>query len=420
MFKIPVATSRAVRASDAAYDFVMGTEGGYDAEGNPKPKNRAFQDPGDPVTIGFGHTGPIRIKGEYRKPMIGEVISTEYARTLFVEDAQMAEDRIDKYFSGINLTQGQRDALFSFCFNIAEKWLKPENNTWLRHFLNGTLTFEILAEYLPQYVNPRTVFEQGLYRRRLWELCVFLGLDPVASRLEAWKAELWRDKNKEIKHRTDPLFVVLSAEAETKKIAPSATVSPPPERAPEPEAHAPVDDGSGVAAEAPAPVARGYEETEPVVEKSTEEPAQSVPEKKATEVAEPAPKPAPAPRARKHVPYPKPPKVDPTETQMTKPEFWSMNMLLSGRLLLALGLIPATMTDLVTDPNFIAMIAGVGVIYGAMISKWRASRKADKRREEKRKAEIKDALDALRAQMDAGLIEFDDYETEVRDLMGAE
>lgn len=406
MFKIPVATSRASRASEAAYEFVMGTEGGWDDDGNPKPRKRAFQDPGDPVTIGFGHTGMIRIKGEFRKPQIGDVISTEYARTLFIEDAQMAEDRIDKYFPGMNLTQGQRDALFSFCFNIAEKWLRPENNTWLRHFRNGTLTFEILAEYLPQYVNPRTIFEQGLFRRRLWELCVFLGLDPIVSRVEAWKAELWRDKNQEMKHRTDPLFIVLSAEAETKKLAPSAPVSPPPKHPPELEAPAPVDEGSGTAVEAP-------------VEKSTEKPAESVPEEKASGVAKPAPKPAPAPAPRKHVPYPKPPKVDPNETVMTKPEFWSMNMLLSGRLLLALGVIPATMTDLVTDPNFIAMLAGVIVIYGAMISKFRSTRKADKVRDERRKAEIKDALDALRAQVDAGLIGFDDYEAEVRELMGA-
>lgn len=420
MFKIPVAATRASRASDAAYEFVMGTEGGYDADGNPKPRNRAFQDQGDPVTIGFGHTGKIRIKGEYRKPMIGEVISTEYARALFIEDAQMAEDRIDTYFPDLLLTQGQRDALFSFCFNIALKWLKPENNTWLRHFRNGTLTFEILAEYLPKYVNPRTQFEQGLFRRRLWELCVFLGLDPVASRIEAWKAELWRDKNQEMKHRTEPLYVVLSAEAETKKLTPSETASPPSSNAPELEAPAPVVDGSGGAAEAPEEIPAGYEETEPPVEKTKEKPVESVPEKKATEVAKPAPKPAPVPRVRKHVPYPKPPKVDPNETQMTKPEFWSMNMLLSGRLLLMLGVIPATMTDLVTDPNFIAMLAGVGVIYGAMISKWRATRKADKRREDKRKAEIKGAFDALRAQVDAGLIEFDDYEAEVRDLMGVE
>jgi Flp pilus assembly protein TadB len=78
------------------------------------------------------------------------------------------------------------------------------------------------------------------------------------------------------------------------------------------------------------------------------------------------------------------------------------------------------MTDLVTDPNFIAMLAGVIVIYGAMVSKWRSTRNADKAREKRRKAEIKDALDALRAQVDAGLIEFDDYEAEVRELMGAD
>lgn len=419
MFEVAVASERAVRGSDACYDFIMGIEGEFGADGKPVPIRRAYQHAGDPVTIGFGHTGLITIKGETRKPAIGDVISTEYARTLFLEDIQMAEERVDKYFmfdsnnNVIKLTQGQRDALVSFCFNIAEKWLWPTNNTWLRHFLAGTLTFEILSEYLTKYVNPKTQFEQGLFRRRLWELCVFFGLDPIVSRLEAWKAELYRDKNKVIKHKTDPLYVVLSADARTREMVSAET--PPSPNVPEvSETPAPVDTEPAKAAGAPE-TPPGYEEPALPEVAETKEPEPVVVEEA------PAPKPVvvepPKPK-KKYIPYTKPPKVEPNETQLTKPEFWSLNSLIFGRLLLGLGLVPAAMSDMMLDPNFQAALGGVVVIYIGMWRRHAESKKAQKKRDDKRRAETQAALDALKSQVDEGFIDFADYEAEVRDLMG--
>lgn len=407
MFKIETAATRATRASDDCYTAIKGMEGKFDADMNPVPSLKAYQRKGDPVTIGFGHTGKILVNGELRMPRMGDVITTDYAHELFLEDIQMAEDRVDRYFAKhddgkpIMLTQGQRDALVSFCFNVRERSLNRNNNTWMRAYLGGTLTWELLVEYLPLYRNARTIFEEGLYRRRLLELCMFFGFPVLISLKIAWGAVLKRDRDTdEVTHKTDPLFILLKAESEAKSVQPVSPPEPPPPPPP-----------------APAETAEPAEAPE-----TPQEPQERQEPKKA-----PPPPPPPArPPARnektrkmtrKHIPYPKPPRPEAEKDQMTRPEFWSLNILIWGRILAGVGFIPAFFTPLVSDPNFLAAAGGFVVIYLGMGSRWWANRQASQKRKEKRRQATDTAMNALREQLERGIIDLDEYQAEVREML---
>lgn len=396
MFKIKAAAVRAAKASPDAYEFVKRREAKkIDEDGSAVPANRAYKKPGDPVTIGFGHTGEIDTAHGRRKPVVGDVITTEYAHKLFEEDAAEAEGLIDQYMGDISFTQGQRDAMFSFVFNIARKWLLPENNTFLRHWKNGTLTFEILAEYLPKYVNPRTIFEEGLFRRRLAELAMIVGVPPLIAEPIAWEAELKRDNNNEIRHRTDPVYIVLKADAAARDALPPEPKSPPVE-----------DDAPSTALEDP------DQENASAAAPDEEKSVDLEDEPKSDEVEKPVTSPT-----KKPLKYPKPQAKDPMEQNMTRPEFWSMNLLIFGRMALALGMIPAAMTDMILDPNFQAAVGGVIAIYVAMAFQARNAAIRREKQAKKREVAIGESMDALREQHDAGLIGFEEYDAEVRELV---
>ncbi len=404
--KLETATERATRASAECYEFVKRREAKkINSKNEPVPANKAYEKPGDPVTIGFGHTGPIETAHGRRKPVLGDVITTDYAHQLFEEDAAEAEALIDVYMGDIVFTQGQRDAMFSFVFNIARKWLDPKNNTFLRHWKKGTLTFDILLEYLPQYRNERTIFEEGLFRRRLAELCMVIGVPPLMAERIAWEALLRRDKDtNEITHMTDPLLVVLKAEAAAKE-AGAITTSP-----------------SGKLESSSSPALETGHPTEPAaapdpdpIPESQPHGSGSGPSDEVTIENDQGDK-AVEKVNKKALKYPKPPAQPTDETPMTRPEFWTMNLLMFGRIGLAVGVIPAFMTDLITDPNFQAAVGGILAIYAAMLFKWRNDRKRADKEKVRHSAEMTEALDGLRQQYDARIIDFYEYEAQVREL----
>ncbi|MAZ05795.1 MAG: hypothetical protein CME81_05270 [Halomonas sp.] len=202
---------RAARADQATYDLCKLMESGA------APELQAYQQLGDIVTIGFGHTGDIydTLTGKMRKLRLGDRITLEEAHRLFDEvDAVEAERRVDFFFPKIPLTQGQRNALWSFCYNL--RWRTVADST-LRGLINrGDWTRETLIEWWVKYRNPKTQFEEGLFRRRIVELCLWFGCDPEASHKEAWRAELRRDPStKDIIRQTDPELVILRAETQT-------------------------------------------------------------------------------------------------------------------------------------------------------------------------------------------------------------
>ena len=321
---------RAASASGVAHALVKS----FEARGG-KPDLVAYSRPGDPITIGFGHTGKIRDPetGEVRHMRQADVgtltITAEYANELYKEDSKEGERRVDEYFGGIPLTQGQRDALFSFCYNLTLKSIL--SSTLRKMILAQDFTREGLVEWWVKYRNPKTIFEQGLYRRRIAELCLWFGY-PYAG---AWGAELRRDSRDEISFISNPELILYRAEAAAESEAEALSKVDIPEIKPLPE----IADKAEKEEEPSMPEIDEPEEAEPVIEPQPP--------------AKPAPLPPPRPKINR--PAPKIPygNVDPLsdpKAMIASKRFWGLFILILSRFTF-LGLAGETVLgNIVGDP----------------------------------------------------------------------
>jgi GH24 family phage-related lysozyme (muramidase) len=347
---------RASKATQAAYDLCKFIENG------DKPANKAYQKTGDIVTIGWGYTGKIldTLTGQLRPLRLGDVITDEEADRLFDQvAAPEAERRVDFFFPSLALTQGQRDALFLFCYNL--RWKSIADST-LRTLLNsGDWTRETVIQWWIKYRNPKTQFEEGLYRRRIAELCIFFDCDPEVAEKASWEAELRRDPStKEIIRQTDPELIILRAETRTeaKKIAEEEIrLAASPASRPAEADPVPVSPGTTVE---PKPVAA----TKPAAIK-----VEGLPEIGAPK---PVAKPKPRPTAGQ------PAGTSPEDDIRRNPQFWSMLILIFGRIGVAAGFVPAMFTDVINDKNFQVALAGVISIYVAMFIAHQQQKQRDK------------------------------------------
>ena len=87
--------------------------------------SKAYLCPAGKWTIGWGHTKNV-------KP--GDVCSKELAEIYLKEDLQVAAGVVDRYVK-VPLTQGQYDALASFCFNVRPDLFR--NSTLLKKLNKG-------------------------------------------------------------------------------------------------------------------------------------------------------------------------------------------------------------------------------------------------------------------------------------------
>lgn len=340
-----------------------------------RPNLQAYYDAVGVPTIAFGYAGKIvdKLSGQLRQIKVGkwidvgggekryvdgDVVDMPEAVRLFEVSAQEAERRVDFFFPDIPLTQGQRNALFLFCYNL--RWKSIADST-LRRLINGGpqsaenpdgWTRPVIIEWWIKYRNERSKAELGLFRRRITELCIFFGCDVEVAMSEAWNAELSRDPfSKEIVRITDPELILLRAETKTeaKHFA----------------------DGQRESALAESRPAEAAEITSPDV--GTTKPGETT--QKTTE----APK---APEAPKRKPMPGQPATTADGPDIRQdPQFWTMIILVFGRTGLALGFIPAAFTDLIQDKNFQVALAGIVAIYAAMLIAWLQEREKQKRRE---------------------------------------
>ena len=86
-----------------------------------------YCDPIGILTVGYGHTGPDLEEGS----IITEVEADAYLR----EDVAHAEKCVNRLTNGIQITQGQFDALVSFVFNLGCDALR--RSTLLVNLLDG-------------------------------------------------------------------------------------------------------------------------------------------------------------------------------------------------------------------------------------------------------------------------------------------
>ena len=115
----------------------------------------AYRCPGGVWTIGYGHTRNVRE---------GMVITKEEALAYLRDDLVEYEDYVNSL--GLDLTQGQFDALVDFAFNCGTGSLG--SSTLLRKIRNGSTDDEVCGE-LMRWVHSNGRELRGLVLRRQWE-----------------------------------------------------------------------------------------------------------------------------------------------------------------------------------------------------------------------------------------------------------
>lgn len=127
-------------------------------------KLKAYPDPatgGDPWTIGVGHTGP--------DVHPGLVITEAQADELLRKDLQRFVDAVNRLCP--ITTQGQFDALVSFCFNVGDGNLKTST---LRR-LHNEGAYDAAAMQFARWSRANGKVMKGLTRRRAAEASLYRG-----------------------------------------------------------------------------------------------------------------------------------------------------------------------------------------------------------------------------------------------------
>ena len=208
----------AFRTSRAGYDLIKHFEG---------CKLKAYKpSPADNWTIGWGQEGKLFPGTPAEIPVTEGLVITQQqaddALAFFV--VNVVEPLVNSHFTPD--TQGEFDALVSWTYNIRQDKLNRGEYSLPEVFNRKPRDYESIIEWWLKYVNPKTMVEQGLYRRRLAELCLMFGWP--------WKfatSAVLKRVNGVIQERTDPDYILKLAEAaaETAKAAP---IPPPPPKAP--------------------------------------------------------------------------------------------------------------------------------------------------------------------------------------------
>ena len=140
--------------SQNCYDLIKEFEG---------CKLEAYPDPathGEPITIGVGHTGGVKL---------GDVITQEQVDEYLVNDVAYSAKAVNQMISG-KITQNQFDALVSFAFNLGTGNLR--NSTLLKKLNKDD--FENAANEFLKWDMASGHQMAGLTRRRKAERNLFL------------------------------------------------------------------------------------------------------------------------------------------------------------------------------------------------------------------------------------------------------
>ncbi len=168
--------------------------------------------------IGWGITGAMP---DGRPVTDGLVITQQEADTALEWFVRSVSDPLTrKHFNA--QSQAEFDALSSWVFNINQgKLERGEYSLPALVNLRARDLDAVIAKWI-QYKNPGTIFEQGLYRRRLAELCMFFGW-PWHFALSA----VLKRENGNIVDMTPPDYILELAE----QAKPIASLPDPPKPA---------------------------------------------------------------------------------------------------------------------------------------------------------------------------------------------
>ena len=121
---------------------------------------RAYKCPAGVWTIGYGHTKGVKA---------GQSVTLEGAQDLLRQDLKNFEDWVNKLIR-VQLTQGQFDALVSFCFNLGPGAL--DSSTLLK--LVNQQKFALAADQFKRWNKAGGVELSGLTKRRAAERELFV------------------------------------------------------------------------------------------------------------------------------------------------------------------------------------------------------------------------------------------------------
>ena len=140
--------------SQNCYDLIKNFEG-CELEAYPDPATG-----GEPITIGYGHTGGVKL---------GEVITQEQADEYLISDVKRFADAVNQMVT-VPITQSEFDALCSFAFNLGIGNLR--NSTLLRKLNSGNKDSAANQFLVWNMAGGRVM--AGLTRRREAERTLFL------------------------------------------------------------------------------------------------------------------------------------------------------------------------------------------------------------------------------------------------------
>ena len=207
--------------SEAGFDLIRKFEGCE--KRLPDGRITAYKIGNDPVTCGWGQTGQMP---DGRPVVMGLTITQQEADDAlqyFVRS--VVEPLARKHF--ICQTQHEFDAVVSFCYNVRHDKLEAGQYSLPQLVNLKARDTEALVNLWLRYVATPG-FENGLYKRRLAEVLMFLGLPWNAPAVWGFISSASYKKNGKV-NPTDPWFILSVAE-QAKPIA----TQPDPPKAPKP------------------------------------------------------------------------------------------------------------------------------------------------------------------------------------------
>lgn len=228
--------------SDAGFELIKRFEGCE--KRLPDNRLQAYKIGADPWTIGWGQTGQMPDGRRVESGLIITQQEADDALQFFVRN--VVDPLVRKHF--VVRTQNEHDACASWVYNIRHDRLERGDYSLPQLVNMKSRDIEAIANRWLQYVATPG-FENGLYRRRIAEVLMFMGLPWNVPAIWGYVSTAIYKRAGQV-NPTDPWFIFDMAQSLASPPVPAEPVLPPPAPEPAPKAETP----PAATPEAPAPI----------------------------------------------------------------------------------------------------------------------------------------------------------------------